>query len=43
MTRVLFVCPEQYVDWTLADPAGLCLEDVRDLRTNIERLVTELP
>ena len=40
-------CPyipgKQYLDWNLADPAGLCLEDVRELRTNIERLVTELP
>jgi arsenate reductase len=40
-------CPyipgKKYVDWNLADPAGLCLEDVRELRANIERLVTELP
>jgi len=40
-------CPyipgKQYIDWNLADPAGLCLEDVRELRANIERLVTELP
>ena len=40
-------CPyipgKQYLDWNLADPAGLCLEDVRELRVNIERLVTELP
>jgi arsenate reductase len=40
-------CPyipgKKYVDWNLADPAGLCLEDVRELRASIERLVTELP
>jgi arsenate reductase len=40
-------CPyipgKKYIDWNLADPAGLCLEDVRELRANIERLVTELP
>ena len=31
-------CPvlpgKQYVDWNLADPAGLCLEDVRELRVD---------
>jgi arsenate reductase len=40
-------CPtipgKKRLDWNLADPAGLCLEDVRELRANIERLVTELP
>jgi arsenate reductase (thioredoxin) len=40
-------CPyipgKKVLDWNLADPAGLCLEDVRELRVNIERLVTELP
>jgi arsenate reductase (thioredoxin) len=40
-------CPyipgKQYLDWNLSDPAGLCLEDARELRANIERLVTELP
>lgn len=40
-------CPvipgKQYVDWNLADPAGLCLEEVRELRADIERRVTELP
>ena len=40
-------CPyipgKKYIDWSLADPAGLCLEDVRELRANIEHLVTELP
>ena len=38
-----YIAGKQYLDWNLADPAGLCLEDVRELRTNIERLVTELP
>jgi arsenate reductase (thioredoxin) len=33
----------QYVDWNLADPAGLCLEDARELRAVIERRVDELP
>ena len=40
-------CPvipgKQYVDWNLADPAGLCLEDVRELRATIEHRVDELP
>ena len=40
-------CPyipgKKVIDWNLADPAGLCLEDVRELRASIERLVTELP
>jgi arsenate reductase len=40
-------CPyipgKQYVDWNLADPAGLCLEEVRELRAEIERRVAELP
>ena len=40
-------CPvvpgKQYVDWNLADPAGLCLEDVRELRATIEQRVDELP
>ena len=31
-----------YVEWKLADPAGLCLEDVRELRATIERRVAEL-
>jgi arsenate reductase len=38
-----FIPGKQYLDWNLADPAGLCLEDVRELRANIERLVAELP
>jgi arsenate reductase len=33
----------QYVDWNLADPAGLCLEDARELRATIEQRVAELP
>jgi arsenate reductase (thioredoxin) len=40
-------CPyipgKQYLDWNLSDPAGLCLEDARELRASIVRLVTELP
>ena len=33
----------QYLDWNLADPVGLCLEEVRELRGVIERRVAELP
>ena len=40
-------CPvlpgKTYLDWNLADPAGLCLEEVRELRAEIERRVDELP
>jgi arsenate reductase len=40
-------CPvlpgKRYVDWNLADPAGLCLEDARELREDIARRVGELP
>lgn len=40
-------CPvipgKKYVDWNLADPAGLCLDEVRELRVEIERRVAELP
>jgi arsenate reductase len=40
-------CPvlpgKRYVDWNLADPAGLCLEDARELREDIARRVAELP
>ena len=32
-----------YVDWNLPDPAGLCLEEVRELRTVIEQKVSSLP
>ncbi len=40
-------CPvipgRQYVDWDLPDPVGLCLEEVRELRADIERRVARLP
>jgi len=40
-------CPvlpgKRYVDWNLADPAGLCLEEARELRADIARRVGELP
>jgi arsenate reductase len=40
-------CPvlpgKEYVDWNLPDPAGLCLEEVRELRTVIEQRVSSLP
>ncbi len=40
-------CPvvpgKEYVDWNLPDPAGLCLEEVRELRAAIELKVAELP
>ena len=40
-------CPvlpgREYVDWNLPDPAGLCLEEVRELRGVIERRVSSLP
>jgi arsenate reductase (thioredoxin) len=39
-------CPvfpgKQYVEWNLADPAGLCLEEVREIREGISRRVAEL-
>ena len=39
-------CPyipgKEYVDWNLADPAGLCLEEVRELRETIARRLAEL-
>jgi arsenate reductase len=39
-------CPvlpgKHYVDWNLADPAGLCLEEVRELRDVIDARVAEL-
>jgi arsenate reductase (thioredoxin) len=39
-------CPvfpgKQYVEWNLADPAGLCLEEVREIREDISRRVAEL-
>jgi arsenate reductase len=40
-------CPvisgKQYIDWNLPDPAGLCLEDARELRDTIARRLDELP
>jgi arsenate reductase len=40
-------CPvlpgKQYVDWDLPDPAGLCLEEVRELRAVIDARVAKLP
>ena len=40
-------CPvlpgKDYVDWNLPDPAGLCLEEVRELRAVIEERVASLP
>jgi arsenate reductase (thioredoxin) len=40
-------CPvlpgKDYVDWNLPDPAGLCLEEVRELRAVIEQRVSSLP
>ena len=40
-------CPvlpgKEYLDWNLPDPAGLCLEEVRELRAVIEKRVASLP
>jgi arsenate reductase (thioredoxin) len=40
-------CPvlpgKEYVDWNLPDPAGLCVEEVRELRGVIEERVARLP
>jgi arsenate reductase (thioredoxin) len=40
-------CPvlpgKTYLDWNLPDPAGLCLEEVRELRAVIEKRVASLP
>jgi len=39
-------CPvlpgKRYVEWNLPDPAGLCLEEVRELRADIARRVATL-
>jgi len=39
-------CPvlpgKKYIEWNLVDPAGLCLEEVRELRDDIARRVAEL-
>jgi arsenate reductase (thioredoxin) len=40
-------CPvlpgKEYVDWNLPDPAGLCLDEVRELRNTISQRVDQLP
>jgi arsenate reductase len=40
-------CPylpgKEYRDWNLPDPVGLCLEEVRELRSVIEERVAALP
>ena len=40
-------CPvlpgKEYLDWNLPDPAGLCIEEVRELRAVIEQRVSSLP
>jgi arsenate reductase len=40
-------CPvlpgKHYLEWNLPDPAGLCLEDARELRDAVARRVAELP
>jgi arsenate reductase (thioredoxin) len=40
-------CPvlpgKEYADWNLPDPAGLSLEEVRELRAVIEQRVSSLP
>ena len=40
-------CPvvpgKRFLDWELADPAGLCLDEARELREEIRRRVAELP
>lgn len=40
------VCPvfpdKEYLDWNLADPVGMCLEEVRELRSVIEARVAAL-
>ncbi|HEX6787611.1 MAG TPA: hypothetical protein VF091_00105 [Gaiellaceae bacterium] len=33
----------EYVDWNLPDPAGLCLDEVRELRNTIAQRVDALP
>jgi arsenate reductase len=33
----------EYVDWNLPDPAGLCLDEVRELRNTIAQRVDQLP
>lgn len=40
-------CPvlpgKQHVDWNLADPVGICLEEARELRAAIAERVAMLP
>ena len=40
-------CPvlpgQEYLDWNLPDPVGMCLEEVRELRGVIEQRVSSLP
>src|SRR5438477_10970608 len=40
-------CPvlpgKQYVEWSLPDPAGICLTDAREIRDEIARRVETLP
>lgn len=40
-------CPvlpgKKYLDWNLPDPAGLCLDEVRELRNTIAGRVEQLP
>ena len=40
-------CPvlpgKEYVEWDLADPAGMSVDEVRALRSSIEHRVAELP
>jgi protein-tyrosine-phosphatase len=40
------VCPvfpgKEYLDWNLADPVGMCLEEVRELRAVIDARVAAL-
>jgi len=31
------------VEWNFADPVGMCLEEVRELRASLDRKVRELP
>jgi arsenate reductase len=33
----------EYVEWNLPDPAGLCLDEVRELRNTIAQRVDQLP
>ena len=39
-------CPvitgKEYLDWNLVDPVGMCLEEVRELRSAIEQRVANL-